>query len=98
MLPALIIYKTNEWLAVLAFMASQCGYCTCRNPSCSCLTSTAFAGTFIAELNAIKEQDMEALIQHITKVAVADTKLFFEPFVAVYKFIKSHFNRNAVKR
>jgi hypothetical protein len=46
---------------------------------------------------AFKEQDMKALIQHITKVAVADTKLFFEPFVAVYKFIKSDFNRNAVK-
>jgi len=40
---------------------------------------------------------MKALIQHITKVAVADTKLFFEPFVAVYKFVKSDFNRNAVK-
>jgi hypothetical protein len=27
---------------------------------------------------------MSALIQHIKKVAIADTKLFFEPFVAVF--------------
>jgi hypothetical protein len=40
---------------------------------------------------------MSALIQHIKKVAVADTKLFFEPFVAVYQFIKSDFNRSPVK-
>lgn len=36
---------------------------------------------------------MSALIQHIKKVAIADTRLFFEPFVAVYKFIKNDFTR-----
>ena len=40
---------------------------------------------------------MSALIQHIKKVAIADTKLFFEPFVAVVKFIKNDFNRSPVK-
>lgn len=40
---------------------------------------------------------MSALIQHIKKVAIADTKLFFEPFVSVYQLIKSDFNRTPVK-
>lgn len=40
---------------------------------------------------------MSALIQHIIKVAVSDTKLFFEPFVSLFQLIKSDFNRTPVK-
>ncbi|OEZ67307.1 hypothetical protein JAB5_54480 [Janthinobacterium sp. HH103] len=40
---------------------------------------------------------MIALIQHIKKIAVADTRLFFEPFVSVFKFIKKDFTRSSVK-
>lgn len=41
--------------------------------------------------------NMIALIQHIKKIAVADTRLFFEPFVSVFKFIKKDFTRSSVK-
>ena len=36
--------------------------------------------------------------QHMKKVAIADTILFYEPYVAVYKFIKRDFTRPSVKR
>lgn len=34
---------------------------------------------------------MKDFLQHMKEVAIADTKLFFEPYVAVYKFIKRDF-------
>lgn len=40
---------------------------------------------------------MRALIQHIKKIAIADARLFFEPFVSVFKFIKKDFTRASVK-
>lgn len=40
---------------------------------------------------------MSALFQHIKKIAIADTRLFFEPFVAVFKFIKNDFTSPSVK-
>ena len=40
---------------------------------------------------------MSALIQHIKKVAIADMRLFFEPIVALYKFIKDDFTSPSVK-
>ncbi|WP_258001232.1 hypothetical protein [Janthinobacterium sp. ROICE36] len=40
---------------------------------------------------------MGALIQHIKRIAIADTRLFFEPFVAVFKFIKKDFNSPSLK-
>jgi len=40
---------------------------------------------------------MSALIQHIKNVAIADMRLFFEPFVAVYKFIKNDFTGPSMK-
>lgn len=41
---------------------------------------------------------MREFLQQMKKVAIADTKLFFEPYVAVCKFIKRDFTRTAVKR
>ena len=40
---------------------------------------------------------MQAYFLHMKKVAIADSKLFFEPYVALYKFIKRDFTRTAVK-
>lgn len=40
---------------------------------------------------------MREFIQHMKKVAIADSKLFFEPYVAIYKFIKRDFTQTAVK-
>lgn len=40
---------------------------------------------------------MYDFIQHVKKVAIADTRLFFEPLVAVCKFIKRDFTRSSVK-
>jgi hypothetical protein len=40
---------------------------------------------------------MSEFFQHMKKVAIADTKLFFEPYVAVYKIIKRDFTHTAVK-
>lgn len=41
---------------------------------------------------------MNEFLQEMKKVAISDTKLFFEPYVAVYKFIKRDFTRSSVKR
>lgn len=41
---------------------------------------------------------MSALIQHIKKIAIADARLYFEPIVALYKFIKNDFTSSSVKR
>lgn len=40
---------------------------------------------------------MKEFLQHMKKVAIADSKLFFEPYVAIYKFIKRDFTRTPVK-
>lgn len=40
---------------------------------------------------------MKEFLQRMKQVAIADSKLFFEPYVAVYKFIKRDFTRTAVK-
>lgn len=40
---------------------------------------------------------MKEFLQHMKKVAIADSKLFLEPYVAIYKFIKRDFTRTAVK-
>lgn len=40
---------------------------------------------------------MKEYLQHMQKVAIADSKLFFEPYVAIYKFIKRDFTRTAVE-
>lgn len=40
---------------------------------------------------------MKEFLQQMKKVAIADTKLFFEPYVALYKFIKRNFTQTAVK-
>ena len=45
----------------------------------------------------LRSMNMIAVIQHIKKIAVADTRLFFEPFVSVFKFIKKDFTRSSVK-
>ena len=31
---------------------------------------------------------MENLVQHVKKVAADDVRLYFAPFVAIYKFLK----------
>ncbi|MFC5550229.1 hypothetical protein [Massilia aerilata] len=40
---------------------------------------------------------MKEFLQHMKEVAIADSKLFIEPYVAIYNFIKRDFNRTAVK-
>jgi hypothetical protein len=40
---------------------------------------------------------MNEFFQHMKKVAIADSKLFLEPYAAVYKFIKRNFTQTAVK-
>ena len=40
---------------------------------------------------------MKEFFQHMKKVAIADSKLFCEPYVAIYKFIKRDFTSTAVK-
>lgn len=41
--------------------------------------------------------NMKEFFQYTKKLVIADTKLFFEPYVAVYKFIKRDFTGSAVK-
>jgi hypothetical protein len=36
--------------------------------------------------------------QYTKKLVIADSKLYMEPYVAVYKFIKRDFTRSSVKR
>lgn len=40
---------------------------------------------------------MKEFLQHMKKVAIADSKLFFEPYVAIFNFIKRDFTRSDVK-
>ena len=40
---------------------------------------------------------MKEFFQHMKEVAIADTILFFEPYVAVYKFFKRDFTGSSVK-
>jgi len=41
--------------------------------------------------------NMKAFYEYTKKLVIADTKLFFEPYVAVYKFIKRDFTGSEVK-
>lgn len=40
---------------------------------------------------------MTNLIQHVKKVAADDVRLYFAPFVAMYKFIKRELRRPAIR-
>jgi len=40
---------------------------------------------------------MKEFLQRMKEVAIADNKLFFEPYVAIYNFIKRDFTRTDVK-
>jgi hypothetical protein len=40
---------------------------------------------------------MREFFQHMKKVAIADSKLFLEPYVAIYNVIKRNFTQTAVK-
>lgn len=41
---------------------------------------------------------MSEFYQYTKRLVIADTKLFFEPYVSVYKFIKRDFTRSSVNR
>ena len=41
---------------------------------------------------------MSEFFKHMKKVAIADSKLFLEPYVAVYQVIKRNFTQTSVKR
>lgn len=40
---------------------------------------------------------MKDILQYIKELVIADTKLFFEPYVAVYEFIKRDFTCASMK-
>lgn len=40
---------------------------------------------------------MKEFFQHMKKVASRDSKLFLEPYVAVFNFLKRNFTQTAVK-
>jgi hypothetical protein len=41
---------------------------------------------------------MKNFIQHVKKVAADDVRRFFEPFVAVHKFIMRELRRSAIRQ
>lgn len=45
--------------------------------------------TATAELRIYRKTKLKELIEHIKRVAIEDFRLFFEPFVTVFRFIRS---------
>lgn len=41
---------------------------------------------------------MKEFFQHIQKVAARDSKLYLEPYVAVFNFLKRNFTQTSVKQ